>query len=298
MTGTPQRLDQEITFDDGADGWLSGHLFTAGGERRGLLQVLLHGNSYDHRYWDAEPLGAEDYSYSRHMAGLGYDVLAVDLPGTGTSSRPAGDAVTADVVADGLAGLVHQITGGRSPVRGAVDRTALVGHSLGTILAIAVQARRTVADVVVGTGTGYAPNRFPPPFAPGVREEAMRTEYAALPPAERARVFYHAPTTDPAMIEYDNRVLYSTLPRRLWAEALELRDDPARNGVADVTCPVLLQFGEFDQIMPASLAEAERAHWPAASDVVVEQLEAVGHSFALHRGRQHGWNGIDRFLRI
>lgn len=41
-----------VEFDDGR-GVLAGHFHPARGERHGVLQVLVHGTSYDHRYWDA-----------------------------------------------------------------------------------------------------------------------------------------------------------------------------------------------------------------------------------------------------
>ncbi|HEX6161808.1 MAG TPA: hypothetical protein VFZ31_00480, partial [Vicinamibacterales bacterium] len=49
------------------------------------LQVLVHGATYNHTYWDFPAVNGESYSYARHMAAEKYAVLALDLPGTGES---------------------------------------------------------------------------------------------------------------------------------------------------------------------------------------------------------------------
>ena len=51
------------------------------------LQVLVHGFTYNHIYWDSRSINGVDYSYARYMADQGYAVLAQDLLGTGQVER-------------------------------------------------------------------------------------------------------------------------------------------------------------------------------------------------------------------
>jgi pimeloyl-ACP methyl ester carboxylesterase len=290
---TSVRFDFPLRTDDRAPATLAGHLYRASGSRRGILQVLIHGVSYDHRYWDAGPVNGRSYSYAGHMTERGYDVLAIDLPATGASSRCGGDAVGFDHVAESLAhgiGVVREHLGGH-------DAVALVGHSLGTYVCVHTQARFPVADFLVSTSTGYCATALPSPYGPGGREKAMQEPHSWLSVEDRTRVFYHPPAADPAVIAYDNRTLRTSIPRRIWQDSVTYRADPEQGGLPTIACPVLIQLGEFDPVLPAEYAETERAHWPADTTVITEQVDGVGHSLNLHRNPEIGWSAIDRFLR-
>lgn len=279
--------------DDEKDCDLVGHHFSATDARTGILQVLVHGNSYDHRYWDAGRVNGKDYSYVNYMVERGYDVLAVDLPGTGDSGRPTGDGVGFDHVGKALS---EAVTRTRDEL-GQVDKIALVGHSLGTILAVYMQARWPIADVLVCTGVGFSSSLLPSPYGPGVRENALLDPYPSVAPDLRREVFYHAPGVDPNVVAYDNEVLRTSLPRRLWADSIAIRNDPERAGLSRIACPVLIQLGEFDPVLPGSYADTERDFWPANTNVTVEQVDGMAHCLNLHHDPQRGWESIDRFLR-
>src|SRR5262245_21605351 len=60
---------------------------------RDVLQVLIHGGTYDHRYWNAPDVNGRSYSYAAYALDRGYSVLALDQLGVGSSSRPPGDEV-------------------------------------------------------------------------------------------------------------------------------------------------------------------------------------------------------------
>jgi pimeloyl-ACP methyl ester carboxylesterase len=85
------------------------------------LVVLLHGAGADHSVWALQ---------SRWLAYHGANVLAVDLPGHGRSEGPALTDIGA--LADWTAGLIAA-TGS--------DRAALVGHSMGSLIALETAAR-------------------------------------------------------------------------------------------------------------------------------------------------------------
>jgi len=83
--------------------------------------VFVHGAANDHSVWALQ---------SRYFAHHGRNVLAVDLPAHGRSAgEPLGSV---DAIADWLAALLDAA---------GVDRAALVGHSLGSLAALAAAAR-------------------------------------------------------------------------------------------------------------------------------------------------------------
>ncbi|UKA60413.1 alpha/beta hydrolase [Arthrobacter sp. FW306-2-2C-D06B] len=297
---TEETLSVPVNTADGGRAEFAGHYFTAESTPTGVLQVLVHGNSYDHRYWDFGPVNNNAYSYVQYMTARGHDVLAVDLPGTGSSSRPDGDAVSLESVGDGLSDMILKVRAGKRLSERAVGHVSLIGHSLGAILCVQTQGRLQPADSVIVTATGYFRGRDDQGFGPGVREGALATSYATLSPEAREHAFYYPQMADPDVISYDNEVLRTTLPRRLWADGLVARDNLETSAIGGVECPVYVQLGEHDRIMPGKHATEEREFWlehsGAGHRVVVEQLADIGHSFNLHRNHEDGWHRIDRFL--
>lgn len=147
----------------------------------------------------------------------------------------------------------------------------------------------------MATAAGYCPQRAASPTA-GFRDTAMQQDYSTLPADSRASAFYHPPAADPLVVDFDNRILRTALPRRLWADTIAARDDIPLSGVADVECPVFQQLGAYDPVIPGSLAELERECWKRSTEVVVEQVAYVGHGFNLHLNHEQGWRAIDRYF--
>jgi len=97
--------------------------------------VFVHGALHDHSVWILQ---------SRYLAHHGRAVLAVDLPGHG---RSAGPALGVEDAGRWLADLV---------AASGVQRTALVGHSMGSLIALEAAARLGErATQLVMCGTAY-----------------------------------------------------------------------------------------------------------------------------------------------
>ena len=95
--------------------------------------TFVHGALHDHSVWGLQ---------SRYLAHHGRAVLAVDLPGHG---RSGGKALDVPAAARWLAALVEA---------SGVRRTALVGHSMGSLIALeaaALLGERASAVIMVGT---------------------------------------------------------------------------------------------------------------------------------------------------
>lgn len=96
--------------------------------------VLLHGALHDHSVWTL---------LARWLAHHGWSVLAVDQPGHGRSAGPLLPDIP--TLADWVWALLSTLS---------VDRASLVGHSMGSLIALEAAARapgRTDRLVMVGT---------------------------------------------------------------------------------------------------------------------------------------------------
>jgi hypothetical protein len=69
------------------------------------IQLLIHGATYNHDYWDFGTIDDVRYSYARDFAARGFPTFAIDLLGAGLSSHPQSGLLTAHVEAF----VAHQI---------------------------------------------------------------------------------------------------------------------------------------------------------------------------------------------
>lgn len=303
-----ERVDFVVTLSDDQDYTVAGHLSMKLGGQCGLwhdrtLQVLLHGGTYDHEYWDAPQINGEHYSYADYMTARCYAVLALDMLGAGASSAPPGDLADLAESASALDQVLTQLR--TCPLWESVfDKIALVGHSMGTITSVYTLGNYgPIADALVATGWAHAPRIIP--IDPAAFAEPLQQPYVVIPPPVRELLFYYPPTSDPDVVEYDNANLVSGLPRGLLLDVLDMMGalavgDPegieALSLVDQVEVPVLSQLGEFDIIASADVAAAEAAFYSSSPAVEVQVLADIGHDLNLHLNRETGWAQIDAWL--
>ncbi len=175
------------------------------------IQILVHGITYDHNYWDL-PGFAGTYDYSGVQNAAGYTTLAVDRIGSaGQSSRPASELLNLASDAVSIHNVVQAARGGSIP-GGPYAKVLMVGHSYGS--AIAWQEDTTYNDVdgiissglghllgnLQGLGTSLQPALLDPRLAPKVGLDAG---YLTTLPGTRGSLFYNASDTDPAVVAND-----------------------------------------------------------------------------------------------
>ncbi|KFE62388.1 alpha/beta hydrolase [Hyalangium minutum] len=288
------RIVFPVTLSDGNTYSLVGYLYFRETWRNRPLQVALHGGNYNHKYWDIPRINGHDYSYAEFMARQGHAVLALDLLGSGTSSRPDADFLSFQEMGSAVHQVLASLRNGTHPHGYVFQKLVLVGHSLGAALATYVQGTYRDADAVVTTGVVFVD--YQRPLDPELIKERAKDPYFKLPSELRGTAFHRASSTEPAVIAYDRAHLDDFIPRGYALTVFPFISDPAVTRVNQVTSPVLVQLGEFDPLAPGSLAEQELACWSSASKRSVQVIRGVGHSFNAHLANQSSWTGIHRWL--
>ncbi|MGW0993133.1 alpha/beta hydrolase [Streptomyces sp. NPDC002523] len=291
------------------DPWhIAGWLVLPDSATRNELQILLHGATYDHRYWDW-PLEPQHYSYVRFATEHRRATLAIDRIGSGQSSRPPGRENTMRAQARALSHLVRAAKSGALAGH-AFDRVVLVGHSLGSILAGAEAAWYADVDAVVLTGHlgvdsgakdddprlgfGFRPVAEDP--AVGHLTGLVDDDYLTPKPETRVPMFYAPANADPDVLALDERI--KGVITRGEVSDMGLASDAAEG----LHVPTLAILGEHDamQFDPATETSTHDAvkravpQAPPCFEFVV--LPDIGHNINLHRNPRMAYKAIAAWL--
>jgi len=210
--------------------------------------VFIHGAGLDHSWFGLQ---------SRYFGYHGYNVLALDLPGHGKSAGPALTSVPA------MADWVVSVLDGAK-----VQRASLVGHSMGTLIAIECAARypqRVERIALIATA-------LPMKVGDAFLDAAKRNSYDAF---DMSTIWGHAPQVplggnpNPGMWMYgDTQARLERLgPGVLYAD-LKACNDFSLNG--DVKCPALFILGKRDVMTPVRAAKGLQEKIPGARTVVID----------------------------
>lgn len=242
------------------------HELPAAGPGNGPPVLLLHGACQDHRAWLPVLPG---------LARAGHAVYAPDLPGHSASAGPPCAGVPE--LATWLLELLDAL---------AIERCALVGHSMGSLVALhtAALAPRRVSHLgMVGTA-------LPMSVSPALLERARSDAQAAMRDiAAWSHKGSREQPADPARVGETLRLMESVQAR--WpAGDLLATDLAACDAYSDglemarrVTVPALLLLGESDRMTPPrateqlqqALAQARLERLPAGHALMQEQPDAV-----------------------
>jgi pimeloyl-ACP methyl ester carboxylesterase len=276
----------------------------AGPSRR--VDVMVSGGTYSRAYWDfatAYPA----YSYLHQTVAAGRAALAYDRLGTGASSRPQSALITADVSAY----VLHQVVVWLRTQAGfgVVDA---VGHSFGSVVAVAEAATFHDVDALVLTGylhaTGPATFRVtvlhPAALDPAFAGHGYDLGYLTSRPGTRAGLFYSA-AADPAVVAEDEATK-DVVSATFFTDALTQLNVPAPVNLSDaVRVPVLLVAGEQDAIYcgltldctdQAGVRAHEVPYFAAAPSLAVTMVAQTGHDVALHPSAPQSFAAIDAWI--
>ncbi|WP_166459588.1 alpha/beta hydrolase [Amycolatopsis pithecellobii] len=127
-----------------------GQLCKPAGVDPSTVQVLVHGFTLDHTYWDPA-YKPESYSYVDAAVKAGYATFTIDRLGVGRSDFPPAVLAGGPNQVDTVGQLVDQVRAGK--VDGTVYRKAIiVGHSYGNWIAQTVAEQFKNVDGVIASG--------------------------------------------------------------------------------------------------------------------------------------------------
>ncbi|MDO9599411.1 MAG: alpha/beta hydrolase [Azoarcus sp.] len=241
--------------------------------------VLIHGAGHDHSVWNYQ---------ARHLAHHGYGVLVPDLPGHGAShGTPLRDI---DAMASWLLDLADAV---------GCTRMRLVGHSMGSLIALAAAAKagdQVERLVLVGS---VAPMPVAPVLIDAARDDrdrahAMINQWSYSPAAQlgaSATPGTSLPGTNQRLMERQPAgVLATDLQAcNAWLDGLEV--------AAAIRCPTLLVCGERDQMTPARAVKPLcDALVNAAGGARMMTLPGAGHAMMAESPRALS-DAIGKFLK-
>ena len=160
-------LPVAITDPGPADQSMWGQLCYRGSREPATVQLLVHGATYNHLYWDF-PYGDGYYSYVDAATAAGYATFDVDRIGDGNSSHPPSTDVT---LTAGAVALHDAVTALRTGAVGGhpFQHVIMVGHSLGSFDAWIEDALYHDVNAMIITGALHALN----PSAPTGRQRLL-----------------------------------------------------------------------------------------------------------------------------
>jgi pimeloyl-ACP methyl ester carboxylesterase len=206
------------------------------GRANGRTVMLLHGKNFFGAYWEAT---------IRALRQAGYRVVVPDQIGFGKSSKPDID-YSFDLLAANTARLLDHLK---------IERTAVVGHSMGGMLAVRFSRNypSRTTHLVLENPIGLEDYRFKVP--PQTTEKLTADELGQTEEKIRAYIKSYTPRWDPKVfepyVEVQSRVTLSgEYPR--WARAAALTwqmiyRQPVRHELPLVTTPALLVIGQEDR---------------------------------------------------
>lgn len=242
------------------------------GTTNGVDVVLIHGAGFDHTAWRFQ---------SRFLAGQGFRALAPDLPGHGGSEGPPLDSI--EQMAEWLGELSEAVGS---------DRSVLVGHSMGSYVALqrATRAPTSVlALVMVGTTDRMTVH-------PELLDAATRRDHHAIDLMigwmHTGLHRYGGHRSAGSWTAGNSRRI---LERNLDVLGIDLAAcdvfDPTPIA-GDVACPTLVVSGDADKMTRASAAGRLAERFDDSEHVV---LDGAGH-MALYERAEDVNSALSRFL--
>jgi pimeloyl-ACP methyl ester carboxylesterase len=224
--------------------------------------VLLHGAGFDHSSWAL---------HSRWFAHHGYNVLAPDLPGHGRSSGPPLPAISD--MADWTAALID--AAGAAKAR-------LVGHSMGSLIALETAARHPTKVSALGLiGTAATMT-----VGPDLLKAAEANDRSAIDMVSIWGLGFQAElggSLAPGLWMHSGaqRVLEQCRPGVLFNDLAACNAyQNALAAAAQVTVPATFILGERDMMTPAKAGKTLATALPNSRTIV---LRGAGHMMMAER---------------
>lgn len=298
-TCQPHTLEVTLLPGDPTQYTLYGELCGTGD----TVQLLVHGATYNHTYWDWQYYQPEHYSYVQHATARGYATFNIDRLGAGYSDAPNGYFNGVDANAYVIHQVVQALRAGTFGT--AFGRVVLVGHSFGSMMSVAEASQYHDVDAVVLTGFAHNLNPefaqagmtmiYPAEYDPKFAGSGL-VNYFTTVPGTRGYLFYNADLIDPNVIALDEQ------NKDVVALALLLEQGRFYSTESlGINVPVYLVLGDQDLIFcgpgldcssAATVAAHEAAYFSPAACLQTDLIQQTGHNLNLH------YNADQTFARI
>jgi pimeloyl-ACP methyl ester carboxylesterase len=275
-----------------------------------VVQLLLHGATYNHSYWDF-PYEANKYSYVDYMIKAGYSVFNVDRIGAGESDRPAVPELL-NIQTDAY--IVHQVVQAlkNGQVGGnAYDKVILVGHSMGTAMSWEEAGVYGDVDGIVSTGllhnvdpvfaANAITNSYPANQDPKFQGQGLADGYLTTRPGTRDELFYYAQTADPQVIALDEQMKDTVTD----GEVSTITHSSNIPTTITIDVPVISVIGEFDNVSCGASLNCsdvnfvkthEAAYFSPKACLETYVISQTGHDLNLHLSAQTSYATIKDWL--
>jgi alpha-beta hydrolase superfamily lysophospholipase len=300
LTCSDYTLAVRITDPGPADQTMWGQLCYRGSRQPATVQLLVHGASYNHLYWNF-PYGNGYYSYVDAATAAGYATFDIDRIGAGYSSHPASADISLNAGAVALHDAVTELRIGA--VGGHVfQHVIMVGHSLGSVEAWIEAGTYHDVDAVIVTGALHALNPdllllaqsdlYPAVDDPRFAASGLDDGYLTTVPGTRESLFYDPATANPAVVALDEATKDTSTAAELDGLLSLESGPPAGQPSAQISVPVLVIVGADDNIFctgvtayncasAASVRNFESQYYSPAAHLKVVVIPDTGHDLAL-----------------
>jgi pimeloyl-ACP methyl ester carboxylesterase len=226
--------------------------------------VLVHGAAFDHSVWQWQ---------SRYLAHHGHAVLALDLPAHGRS--PGGIRTSIEALAAWVAAFIDSA---------ALERAALVGHSMGSLVALAAaiaSPERITKLALVGAS---APMPVGDAFLAAARDDSpaaldMETVWGH----SRGAVFATSPVPGTSLMGATRRLNGRSRGGVLAADLAACHAyRPPNEALAAVRIPTLVVAGKRDQMTPLKAGKSVADRIPGSRFMTLD----AGHSMMSEAPRE------------
>jgi pimeloyl-ACP methyl ester carboxylesterase len=296
-----QAMHVPVTVPGVSDASLYGELCVPGGKTPPAVQLVVHGGSYTHAYWEW-PQDPDRYSYVRRALAAGYATFNVDRLGSGRSTRPSSPQVTLENGANALHDVISRLRSGAIGGQ-AFSRVVWVGHSYGSAYAWIEASTYRDVDAFVLTGLLHSvkpswlnmalADNYPAFLDPKFASAGLDSGYLTTVPGTRGSLFYYTPNADPSVIALDED-LKDTITLTEIQEGTPLFSSPPPETAPSraITVPTLLVLGDHDNIACGSpdglnctqtnVTAQERPYYSPHAHMQVAIVPQTGHDIQLH----------------